>query len=201
MTVEELMRILRTHLQNSLREVAQLSAQPTAPAQSRDFLAQHGIGFEYVRHLPRTHLDGAALRLPGGSPVIGMTLRYDRIDNFWFTLLHELAHLGRHLGPRSNETGFVYDLSLRDVEAGAGDSSEVEADEWAQDALVPPEIWNGGIILDNPALMAVMHMAWEAKVNPAVVAGRVRHEWGNSRLLSQFVGAGEVRRQFRGTSI
>ena len=88
------------------------------------------------------------------------------------------------------------DLSLRGVEAGVGDTAELEADDWAQDALIPPAIWDSGIILDNPVPMVVMQMAWEAQVNPAVVAGRVRHEWGNYRLLSQFVGTGEVRRHF-----
>ena len=182
--------------QDFLRQIAQLSTLADGPVRARDFLAKHGIGFEYVKHLPRTHLDGSALRPPGGSPVIGMTLRYDRIDNFWFTLLHELGHIGRHLGNCSDETGFVDDLSLRGVEAGVGDTAELEADDWAQDALIPPAIWDSGIILDNPVPMVVMQMAWEAQVNPAVVAGRVRHEWGNYRLLSQFVGTGEVRRHF-----
>ena len=185
--------------QDFLRQVAQLSTLADGAVRARDFLAEHGIGFEYVKHLPRTHLDGAVLRPPGDSPVIGMTLRYDRIDNFWFTLLHELGHLGLHLGRCSGETGFVDDLSLRDVEAGAGDIAELEADDWAQDALIPPDIWDNGIILENPVPMAVVQMAWEARVNPAVVAGRVRHQWGNYRLLSQFVGTGEVRRQFGDT--
>ena len=186
--------------QEFLRRVAQLSALADGPVRARDLLAQRGIGFEYVRHLPRTHLDGAALRLPGGVPVIGMTLRYDRIDNFWFTLLHELGHVGRHLGRCSDETGFVDDLSLRGVEAGAGDVAELEADDWAQDALIPPGIWEDGYILDSPVPMAVMQMAWDSGVHPAVVAGRVRHHLGNYRLLSQFVGTGEVRRQFEAAS-
>ena len=46
--------------------------------------------------------------------------------------------------------------------------------------------------------MAVLQMAWEAQVHPAIIAGRVRYETGNYRLLSQFVGTGEVRRQFGG---
>ena len=181
--------------QDFLRQIAQLSTLADGPVRARDFLAEHGIGFEYVKHLPRTHLDGAVLHLPGDSPVIGMTLRYDRIDNFWFTLLHELGHLGLHLGRCGDETGFVDDLSLRDVEAGTGDADELEADDWAQDALIPPDVWDNGVILENPAPMAVMQMAWDARVNPAVVAGRVRHERGEYRLLSQFVGTGEVRRQ------
>ena len=179
-----------------LREVAQMSVLEDGPVQARDFLAQHEIGLEYVKHLPRTHLDGAALRLPDSNPVIGLTLRYDRIDNFWYTLLHELAHVGLHLGSCSNETGFVDDHSLRGVGSGGSDTTEQEADQMAQDALIPPEIWDDGILLVDPNPMAVLRMAWEARVHPAIVAGRVRFERGEYRLLSQFVGTGEVRRHF-----
>ena len=179
-----------------LREVAQMSVLEDGPVQARDFLAQHEIGLEYVKHLPRTHLDGAALRLPDSNPVIGLTLRYDRIDNFWYTLLHELAHVGLHLGSCSNETGFVDDHSLRGVGSGGSDTTEQEADQMAQDALIPPEVWDDGILMVDPNPMAVLRMAWEARVHPAIVAGRVRFERGEYRLLSQFVGTGEVRRHF-----
>jgi HTH-type transcriptional regulator/antitoxin HigA len=179
-----------------MREVARMSVLEDGPGEAREFLAQHGIGLEFVNHLHRTHLDGAALRLITGRPVIGLTLRYDRIDCFWFTLLHELGHVGLHLGDCSGETGFVDDHSLRGVKSGGNDTTEQEADQLAQDALIPPEIWDYGTILENPGPMAVLQMAWEAQVHPAIVAGRVRYETGNYRLLSQFVGTGEVRRQF-----
>ncbi len=181
---------------DSLREVAEMSVLENGPLQARDFLFQRGIGLEFVKHLPRTHLDGAALRLPDSNPVIGLTLRYDRIDNFWYTLLHELAHVGLHLNECSDERGFVDDHSLRSVESGGSDTTEQEADDMAQDALIPPEIWGEGVITADPNPMAVLRMAWEARVHPAIVAGRVRFEKGEYRLLSQFVGTGEVRRQF-----
>ncbi len=101
-----------------------------------------------------------------------------------------------HLDGCSEETGFVDDHSLRGVESGGSDPTEQEADQLAQDALIPPEIWDDGVILENPGPMAVLQMAWEARVHPAVIAGRIRYETGNYRLLSQFVGAGAVRRQF-----
>ena len=179
-----------------MREVALMSVLPDGPVKARDFLVQHGVGLEYVKHLPRTHLDGAALRLPDSNPVVGLTLRYDRIDNFWYTLLHELAHVGLHLGSCSDETGFVDDHSLRGVGSGGSDTTEREADQMAQDALIPPEIWDNGVLTVDPNTMALLTMAWEAKVHPAIVAGRVRYVSGNYRLLSQFVGTGEVRRQF-----
>ena len=179
-----------------LRQLAKFSVLPNGPVLAREILAQHGVGLEYVSHMPRTHLDGAALRLPDGRPVIGLTLRYDRIDNFWFTLLHELSHVVLHLDDCSDDTGFVDDHNLRGVEPGGSDSTEQEADQLAQDALIPPEVWGDGAILEDAGPIAVMQMASEALVSSAVVAGRVRYESGNYRLLSQFVGTGEVRQQF-----
>ena len=179
-----------------LRQIAQMSVLEDGPNEARTLLVRHGVEVEYVRHLPRTHLDGAALILSTGRPVIGLTLRYDRIDNFWFTLLHELAHIGLHLGDCSEETGFIDDHSLRRVQSVGSDTTEQEADRLAQDALIPQGIWGEGSILLDPAPMAVLRMAWEAQVHPAIVADRVRFESGNYRLLSQFVGTGEVRWQF-----
>ena len=95
-----------------LTQVARLSWSDDGPRVAQQFLAQHGIPLVIVRHLPRTYLDGAALRLGDGRPVIALTLRYDRIDSFWFCLLHELAHVGRHMD-RDAGTAFIDDLSLR----------------------------------------------------------------------------------------
>ena len=179
-----------------LRETARLSVSEEGPRLARDFLAERGIAVEIVPHLPRTHLDGAALRLDDGRPVIGLSLRYDRIDNFWFCLLHELVHVGVHLDANEDEV-FVDDHSLRgSAGAAATDSRESQADEWAEEALIPPAVWEESTVREEPTPMAVINLAQEAGVHPAVVAGRVRHERGNFRLLSQFVGTGQVRQQF-----
>ena len=179
-----------------LRDVARLSAAEDGPGRARDVLARRGVGFEVVRHLPRTYLDGAAFLLSDGRPVVAMTLRYDRIDNFWFTLLHELAHVALHLDDDGGETAFVDDLSLRDVPPPAGNAKEEQADEMAEEALIPSDVWEDSPVRDAPTPMRVLSLAHRLGVHPAVIAGRVRHERGNYRLLSQFVGAGEVRRQF-----
>jgi HTH-type transcriptional regulator / antitoxin HigA len=177
-----------------LRKVAMLSWSNEGPRLAQEFLGKHGIHLICLEHLPRTHLDGAALQLADGTPVIGLTLRYDRLDNFWFCLLHELAHVGRHLdGTRGD--GFVDDLSLRDVKGAPRDSSEDEADEWAENALIPSDVWSTSSVKDNPSSLAVMELAQRLGIHPAIVAGRVRHERGNYRLLSHFVGTGAVRKQ------
>lgn len=178
-----------------LRQLAHFSWSQDGPRLGAEFLARHGIAMVVVPHLPRTYLDGAALRLEDGTPVIGLTLRYDRIDNFWFCLLHELAHVGRHMDSDGEEF-FVDDLTLRPVDGARDDPKEVQADEWAEEALIPKATWETSIARLNPAPMAVLSLANALQVHPAIVAGRVRHEQRNYRLLSQFVGIGEVRRHF-----
>lgn len=179
-----------------LRQVARLSVWEDGPVRATHLLAQHGVRVEYVQHLPRTYLDGAALSLREGRPVIGLTLRYDRIDNFWFTMMHELAHVVLHMGNSTEETGFLDDHSLRRVRPVGSDTTEQEADRLAQDALIPLGIWGDGDIVEDPSPMTVLSMASVAQVHPAIIAGRIRFESGNYRLLSQFVGTGEVKRHF-----
>ena len=173
-----------------MQEIAHLSVSEDGPRRAQERLAEHGIALVVERHLPRTHLDGAALRLQDGRPVIGLTLRYDRIDNFWFSLMHELAHVGLHMDNGEDEP-FIDDLSLN-----VTDPLENQADRHAQDALIPPEIWESNPVRERATVLAVYDLAQEVGVHPAVIAGRVRHEKGNYRLLSQLVGSGKVRRQF-----
>ena len=178
-----------------LRQVARLSCSPDGPKRARKFLHDNGLPFVIVEHLPKTYLDGAALRLGDGRPVVALTLRHDRLDNFWFCLLHELAHVGRHLNAGDDQV-FVDDLSLRRSDVGRQDPREKQADEWAEEALIPREAWETSDVRERPTPMAVLSLAQALHVHPAIVAGRVRHDTGNYRLLSQFVGTGEVRRQF-----
>ena len=185
-------RDLRTDYQGDgdqfalLNQVARLSPAIDGPRQAVDLLAKQGIAVEIVPHLPRTHLDGAAMKSAEGRPVIGLTLRYDRVDNFWWVLMHELAHVVLHLS--ETDDAFVDDLQLT-----AANDVEKEADDFAYNCLIPEEFWYGSGILENPSPMAVIGLAQQAGVHPAIVAGRARHELENYRLLSQFVGTGQVR--------
>ena len=171
--------------------MARLSGFEDGPLLARELLSKHGVALVIVSHLPKTYLDGAALRLGDGRPVIGLTLRYDRIDNFWFCLLHELAHLGRHMDANDGNA-FVDDQTLRGVEGRREDPKEAQADEWAEEALVPRAAWEASAARKRPTPIAVMNLARALQVHPAIIAGRVRYEKKNYRLLSQFVGSGEV---------
>jgi HTH-type transcriptional regulator / antitoxin HigA len=176
-----------------LRKLAKVSWSGEGPRLAREFLGRHGIPLVCLEHLPRTYLDGAALQLADGTPVVGLTLRYDRLDNFWFCLFHELAHVGRHMG-NTRQEAFIDDLSLRDVEGVRRDPKEDEADEWAENGLIPKAVWESSRVKENPSPLTVVELAQQLEIHPAIVAGRVRHEARNFRLLSHFVGTGEIRR-------
>ncbi len=174
------------------RELTHLSYLPNSPLLAKEFLNQSGIHLITERHMPRTYLDGAALWAESGHPVIALSVRFDRLDNFWFTLLHELAHVGLHL-ENDHEGAFVDDLK-----ASGKSIPEQQADEFATDALVPRAKWNRSELSHRWSASAVVDFAKKLRIHPAIVAGRIRRERGNYRILSQLVGRGEVRRLFGG---
>ena len=94
------------------------------------------------------------------------------------------------------DLAFVDDLTLRDMEGAGRDSKEAQADEWAEEALVPHAVWETSEARLNPTPMAVVNLSKALQLHPAIIAGRIRHEQKNFRLLSHFVGTGEVRKQF-----
>jgi HTH-type transcriptional regulator/antitoxin HigA len=173
------------------RQLATLSAFAQGPKLAKEYLERHGIHFIHVDHLPRTYLDGAAMLLPNGTPVIAVSLRFDRLDNFWFCVFHELAHIARHLHDTNDL--FIDDLSLDGASNDTPDSTEADADQWAAEMLIPLDAWQRSSARQRPTLLNVISLAHEFGIHPAIVAGRIRKERRNYRLLSQMVGNGQVR--------
>lgn len=171
-------------------ELTHLSYLPNSPMLAREFLNRSGIHLITERHMPKTYLDGAALWTASGHPVIALSLRYDRLDNFWFTLCHELAHVSLHL-ERDPEGAFVDDL-----EASGKSTPERQADEFAADVLVPIGKWKRSGLLVNWSAGSVTEFAKKLRIHPAIVAGRIRRERDNHKILWQLLGKGEVRRCF-----
>ena len=175
---------------NLMRELAKCSVQNDGPSAACAFLAKHGIPLIIEPHLPSTYLDGAAILVFSDRPIIGMTVRHDRLDNFWFTLMHELAHVALHSGQENTE--FIDDL---DTEAKE-DPKEIEADELAGEALIPKVEWQKSPASRIPSPEAAHHLATRLGIHPAIAAGRMRHERKAFRLLSNLIGHRGVRQKF-----
>ncbi|MFT7670469.1 MAG: HTH-type transcriptional regulator/antitoxin HigA [Planctomycetota bacterium] len=175
-----------------MQRLVGLSLLDEGPRLAAELLAQNGIAMIALTHLPKTHLDGAALMTSSGRPVVAVTLRHDRLDNFWFTLCHELAHISRHLEKSNKHDIFVDDLR------SDGDKLEVEADSTAAAWLIPQRAWNAADLPANPTASGAIQLAEELRIHPAIVAGRVRRETKNYRLLARLVGSKKVRCLFDG---
>ena len=169
-------------------ELLRLSRLPNSPLLARDFLADSGIVMIILKHLPRTYLDGAALRRKDGNPVVALTLRYDRLDYFWFTLIHELMHIKAHIQSEKESGWYLDDLEIE------GNEQEKEADRLAVNALIPEKYTNELNHLKSTD--EVRQFAKEINRHPAIVAGRLRKERANYRIFSSLVGNREVRKLF-----
>ncbi len=182
----------------ALRTLVRQSYFSTGPQNARELLNRWGIHLIILRHLPKTYLDGASFMAPWGNPVVGLTLRYDRMDNFWFTLLHELGHVCLHL----DQAGLAFfDETHR---AGADNTpeevqeQEQEANAFAQKILIPEDVWERtrSTLLDEPSEKSVRKVAEELRISPAILAGRIRWETQEYTRLGALVGARQVREQF-----
>jgi len=166
-----------------------LSVLDDGPRHARDYLNKAGVVLVVLQHLAHTYLDGAVFLRKGGSPVIALTLRYDRLDNFWFVLLHEIGHL--KLGHLSAERSWIAD----DLDLPDSDSlKERGADDFAAKALLPEDF-----DLDKREALSAAEVVDYARshgVHPALVAGRIQHARKDFRTFANLVGRGEVRRQF-----
>lgn len=172
------------------RELVKLSRFKEGPRLAKEYLARHGIVLVIEPHFKKTYLDGAALLIDDRA-VVGMTLRHDRLDNFWFVLLHEIGHIALHL---NSGRPFITD----DLEDKVEQSTEIEreADKFAQEALIPSSNWDSSAVSHSSSLDDAQQLAREIEVSIAIVAGRVRHTTGNWRLLQNKLGKGQVKEMF-----
>ena len=172
-----------------LKDLARLSAFEDGPRLAREQLGMAGITLVIEPHFKGTYLDGAAM-LDEGRPIVAMTLRHDRLDNFWFVLMHELAHVAKHLD-EANPL-FTDNLDSPDEQ----DRKEREADDMAGEALIPQTIWEKSAARTSHLAKDVVALADKLGVHPAIVAGRARHETKNFRLLARQLGHGQASRHF-----
>ncbi|MDP5142127.1 ImmA/IrrE family metallo-endopeptidase [Rheinheimera baltica] len=172
-----------------LKELAQLSWFDKGPLLAVEFLEKSGIKVIIEPSLKGTLLDGAALKDADGTPIVALTLRYDRVDYFWFTLLHEVAHIWKHV---TSEEAF-----LDDLDASSEDRREAEANRLAREAFIPRVHWRRSEAYLSPSKETIEKLAKELKIHPAIVAGRIRKETGNYGMFTDLLGQNQVRSLFQ----
>ena len=143
-------------------------------------LTECGIRFVIVETLGSAKIDGVCFWLNDLSPVIGMSLRFDRIDNFWFVLRHELEHVIQRHGAGAA----MLDSDL-DTQVAGNSSEETAANEAAAEFCVPRDKLDRFIARKSPffANRDVVGFARTLNVHPGLVAGQVRRRTGKFNIL------------------
>lgn len=175
-----------------MRNIASMSTEESAPKKVQDYLLSKGIIMIIEPPFKGTRLDGAAIFVNKDNPIIGLTLRFNRLDSFWFTLMHELAHLALH---SENDDVIFYD-ELENVPGVKIDQIEKQADDLASEALVPSEKWEISAAKLVPSRLTATVLANEIGVNIAIVAGKIRYEMNNWTKLTKIITESTVRNNF-----
>jgi len=130
-------------------------------------MIEAGIAVVFVSELPGTHLSGATCWLTPEKAMIALSLRYKTNDQLWFTFFHEAGHLKLH----SKKLSFI---------DGAGGTSkdiqEEEADRYARDFLIPPDVYKKFLEKRDFAADSIIELAHKLDIAPGIIVGRLQHD-------------------------
>lgn len=162
-------------VRNAIPKLDELLCSAEAVRNVPRILAECGIRYVIVEALTGAKIDGVCFWLDERSPVIGMSLRYDRIDNFWFVLRHELEHVLRLHG----QSGVMLDAELEGEPTGIGDNVAEEeriANEAAAEFCVPKASLDAFVARKAPFFAArdIIGFARTLQIHPGLVAGQLR---------------------------
>lgn len=169
-----------------LKSIARGNADPSYIRNLEKDLSEKGIILIVEPSVAGLKLDGAVFKLYSGNPVIAISLRHKRLDNFWFTLMHELSHIALHYDQLDS---YIID----DLDSKSEELTELEADKLALDSLIPRNIWRTCAARRDLKAESVIRFAEKNNVHPAIVAGRIQHEINDYRKLSSLTNGIDTR--------
>jgi len=172
--------------EGDLARLAGLSSQISNIAGLQEILKDLGIILVYQAAIPGAKVDGCAFLLSESRPVIALSLRYTRVDYFWFTVMHELAHLCLHQGQ-------LFSPILDNLDEPEVELVEIQANRLARDALIPRNLWRNCPAKYSLKEEDVIAFAESIGVAPQIVAGRLRKEQRRHDLFNGLVHAHNVR--------
>jgi HTH-type transcriptional regulator/antitoxin HigA len=178
--------VIAPYTEAALRQaLPRLSALLSAPEETRHvprILAECGVRFVVVEPIPGSKIDGACFWLTAQEPVVALSLRLDRIDNFLFVLRHELEHVLRGHGQAQ---GYVLDQDLEGTAADQISEEEAVANTEAAEFCVSRSEMNGFVARVSPffAEERVVLFAQRLNIHPGLVVGQLQRRLGRYDLF------------------
>lgn len=149
-------------------------------------LGEAGIRLVFVEVLPNAKIDGVCTWLSDDEPVVGMSLRHDRLDNFWFVLRHELEHVIRGDG---KVRAIIDDFDGEDHKSGNLPPEELVANEAAANFCVRDDKISSFIERKFPYISErdVVSFAAVSEVHPAIVVGQIQKRLDRYNFLRKYL--------------
>lgn len=168
-----------------IKALPKLNALLSAPEETRHvarILSDCGVRLVFVEHLSGSKIDGACFWLSDAQPVIAMSLRLDRIDNFWFVLRHEIEHVIQQHG---RDMEFILDQDLEGLIGDQIKDEEQIANRAAAEFCVPQDELNGFISRIQPYFseQRICLFAQRLSIHPGLVVGQLQHKLGRYDFL------------------
>lgn len=167
-----------------------LHALMVAPEEARHvpkILTEAGVRFVIVEALPGSKIDGACMWLTDKAPVIAMSCRLDRIDNFWFVLRHEIEHLIQEHG---KEDQVLFDEEVGDsIEANQLEDEKI-ANAAAANFCVRREVLVDYMDRTYPYFFGedrILRFAARIGVHPGIVLGQLHGKTKQYRYLREYL--------------
>lgn len=163
-------------VRNVLPKLQELMVSAEAVRKVPRLLTECGIRFVVCETVSNAKIDGVCFWLDQVTPVIGMTLRYDRIDNFWFVLRHEIEHVLRKHG----QAAIMLDTELEGERADIGDDlpeEERQANEAAANFGVSTRTIEKFVNRKAPFFKEsdLLGFAATEGVHAGIIVGRLQH--------------------------
>ncbi|UQI41435.1 ImmA/IrrE family metallo-endopeptidase [Vreelandella venusta] len=172
-----------------LVEIARLSAEVGSIFTLEKELIKKGIILVLEPSIDGLKLDGCVYINSNKQAVVAMSLRMNRLDNFWFTLLHELAHLSLHSSQLRNPI-------FENLEESSNSLIEQQADKLSLQSFIPRSEWRTCSAKINFKKDDLFDFAHRMHIHPAVVAGRIRKETNRYDIFSDVVHEHNIKRMF-----
>lgn len=149
---------------------------------TKSICEKYGIKFLLVSKMGQVPVDGMSFMLDS-TPTIVMTLRKRNLDNFAFSLMHELGHVFMHL----DNNKFYVGVSGEEYD----NSYESEANYFASNALIPESKWrefrNKTSKVSHYNIQShIENFAKENRINAAIVIGRYQYETNHFNMRNKF---------------
>lgn len=190
-TAVDALPFTKKHFTNGLSKLRQILPNEQDIRMIPKILSDSGITFLVIEPLPQSKIDGACFWVDN-SPVIALSLRYDRIDWFWHTLVHELGHIKNNDGRNNGNIQIDTDLAEAfDQSVENRPEYERKADSFAINFLVPQNDLDDFIARVRPlySKKRITGFANRINVHPGIVVGQLhyRHEINYSQNREMLV--------------